>query len=53
MIHFGINLHTVWTTFIWQASLIHNVKLDLSGLNWFITDQFVWSLKLTLTMMLN
>jgi len=52
MIHFGINLHTIWTTFIWQTSLINNVKLSPSGLEWFITDQFVWSLKLTLTMVM-
>jgi len=52
MIHFGINLHTVWTTLIWQTSLINSVKLNTFGLEWFMTDQFVWSLKLTLIMVM-
>ena len=52
MIHFGINLLTLWTTFIWQTSLINSAKFNHSGLEWFITDQFVWSLKLTLTMIM-
>lgn len=52
MIHFVINLHTIWTTLVWQTSLINSAKLNFLGLEWFITDQFVLSLKLTLTMVM-
>jgi hypothetical protein len=53
MIFFGINLTTIGTLVIWQMSLFHSIKLDPSKLEWFITDQFVWSLKLALTMVIN